>query len=125
MSNVLPNVIKYLGYVLAFAGVLLSFGVSATMILAGGALAGLIVGLTLRPMLEDFFAGILIIATRFVTVGNHIRLTSTQIPYSPAVLPLASTFRGTTLSLAGFGTVLLYLYFIRCISVRPTESTTT
>ena len=122
VAIVLPNVIKYLGYVLVFVGVLLSFGVNATTALAGGAFAGLIVGLALQPILENFFAGILIIATGFVTVGDHIRLMSTQIPYSPAVLPPYKFLSRDYLELGIDGTVVeIDLFFSRILMENGRE----
>ena len=44
-------------------------------------------GLALQPVLENFFAGILIMTTGFVSIGDRIRILNSQIPYMPANLP--------------------------------------
>ncbi|BDC17802.1 mechanosensitive ion channel family protein [Acidianus sp. HS-5] len=84
---IVPNIVKYLGYILVFIGVLAVFGVTSAEALAGGTFAGLVLGLALQPVLENFFAGILIITTGFVSIGDHIRILNSQIPYMPANLP--------------------------------------
>ncbi|BBG25863.1 mechanosensitive ion channel family protein [Sulfuracidifex tepidarius] len=87
VSIVIPNVVKYVGYILVFIGVLAVFGVTSAEALAGGTFAGLILGLALQPVLENFFAGILIISTGFISIGDHVRVLNSQIPYVPANLP--------------------------------------
>ncbi|QIW24489.1 mechanosensitive ion channel family protein [Sulfolobus sp. S-194] len=84
---IIPSIIKYIGYILVFIGVLATFGVTSAEALAGGTFAGLVFGLALQPVLENFFAGILIISTGFISIGDHIRVLNSQIPYMAANLP--------------------------------------
>ena len=91
-ANAVANGIKYLGYIIVFLAVLIQLRVSSSGIIAGGAFAGLVVGIALQPILSNFFAGSLIMLTGYITVGDKIRIVSTRVPYLPAQFPVYKYF---------------------------------
>ncbi|NAZ33384.1 MAG: mechanosensitive ion channel [Pyrobaculum sp.] len=81
------NVVKVIGIlaVLLFAISISRLG--AELALLGGTVTGLVLGLALQPVLGNLFAGIIILTTRFVEVGDTVRIVASQIPYHIASLP--------------------------------------
>ncbi|MEM4650588.1 MAG: mechanosensitive ion channel family protein [Pyrobaculum sp.] len=81
------NVVKVIGIlaVLLFAISISRLG--AELALLGGTVTGLVLGLALQPVLGNLFAGIIILTTRFVEVGDMVRIVASQIPYHIASLP--------------------------------------
>ncbi|PVU74991.1 mechanosensitive ion channel family protein [Acidianus hospitalis] len=113
---IIPSIIKYIGYILVFIGVLATFGVTSAEALAGGTFAGLVFGLALQPVLENFFAGILIISTGFISIGDHIRILNSQIPYMAANLPPYKYFSREYFEQGLEGTVIeIDLFYSRLI----------
>ncbi|MUM65763.1 mechanosensitive ion channel [Acidianus infernus] len=113
---IIPNIIKYIGYILVFIGVLATFGVTSAEALAGGTFAGLVFGLALQPVLENLFAGILIISTGFISIGDHIRILNSQIPYMAANLPPYKYFSREYFEQGLEGTVIeIDLFYSRLI----------
>jgi small-conductance mechanosensitive channel len=86
------NVVKVIGIlaVLLFAISISRLG--AELALLGGAVTGLVLGLALQPVLGNLFAGIIILTTRFVEVGDTVRIVASQIPYQVASLPVYKYF---------------------------------
>jgi len=86
------NVVKVIGIlaVLLFAMSISRLG--AELALLGGAVTGLVLGLALQPVLGNLFAGIIILTTRFVEVGDTVRIVASQIPYQVASLPVYKYF---------------------------------
>jgi len=81
------NLIKIVGIL---AVVLFAISVSrigAELALLGGTVTGLVLGLALQPILGNLFAGIIILVTRFVEIGDAVRVVTTQMPYHVAFLP--------------------------------------
>lgn len=81
------NVIKIVGII---AVVLYAVSISklgAELALLGGTVTGLVLGLALQPILGNVFAGILILTTRFVEVGDTVRIVTSQLPYKVSDLP--------------------------------------
>ncbi len=52
--------------------------------LAGGTVAGLVVGLGAQLVISNFFSGIVILATGFVKVGDDVRILNPALPFQPA-----------------------------------------
>jgi small-conductance mechanosensitive channel len=86
-SVIIPNIVKYLGYIIIFISVFSALGVTSGEAIVGGAFAGIVIGLALQPILQNFFAGLLIMGTGFISTGDHVRIMSTEITYTPALLP--------------------------------------
>jgi len=86
------NVVKVIGIlaVLLFAMSISRLG--AELALLGGAVTGLVLGLALQPVLGNLFAGIIILTTRFVEVGDMVRIVASQIPYQVASFPVYKYF---------------------------------
>jgi small-conductance mechanosensitive channel len=86
------NVVKVIGIlaVLLFAMSISRLG--AELALLGGAVTGLVLGLALQPVLGNLFAGIIILTTRFVEVGDTVRIVASQIPYQVAAFPVYKYF---------------------------------
>ncbi|QGR20405.1 mechanosensitive ion channel family protein [Stygiolobus azoricus] len=87
VSIVIPNIVKYLGYIMIFVVALSIFGVTSAEAIAGGTFAGLVIGLALQPVLQNFFAGLLIMGTGYISIGDHVRIMSTKITYTPVLFP--------------------------------------
>ncbi|MFN3804552.1 MAG: mechanosensitive ion channel family protein, partial [Pyrobaculum sp.] len=86
------NVIKLVGVLFVLLVALVMSGVGPELAVLGGTATGLILGLALQPVLGNMFAGLLILATRFVTVGDTVRLVASQLPYQWAFLPAYKYF---------------------------------
>lgn len=86
-SREIGNQVKIFGYVLSILISLSIFRPISSALLTIGTIGGIIFGLTLQPVLGNFFAGILIMTTRFIEVGKKIRILSSSIPYSITPLP--------------------------------------
>jgi small-conductance mechanosensitive channel len=86
-SIIVPNIVKYLGYIIIFIAAFSVFGVTSAEAIAGGTFAGLIIGLALQPILQNFFAGLLIMGTGYISIGDHVRIMSTKITYTPVTFP--------------------------------------
>ncbi|AAY79649.1 mechanosensitive ion channel family protein [Sulfolobus acidocaldarius] len=120
----IPNVayqiattVKILGYIITIVVAISTLGVSASTVLASGVFGGLVIGLALQPILGNFFAGILIILTRYITVGDQVRILSSQIPYGVASLPAYKYFSTERIDTGYKGTVVdIDLFFTRIIT---------
>ncbi len=112
-SIVIASVFRYTGYVIVALLVLLPI-VNSSTVLAGGAFAGLVIGLALQPVLENFFAGLLILLTGYITVGDRVRIVSTEVPYFPAQFPVYKYFSADYVEQGFKGTVVeIELFFSR------------
>lgn len=101
------NIIKYLAYVLVLLVILIPLiKANGSGIIAGGTFAGLVFGLALQPVLENFFAGLLILLTGYIKIGDHIRIASTSIPYLTAQFPAYKHFSTDLLEQGYKGTVI-------------------
>jgi len=103
---VIANSIKYLGYIVVILLILLPLGISSPTLIAGSAFAGLIIGLALQPVLGNFFAGLLIVLTGYISVGDKIRIISTQVPFFPAQLPAYKYFSADFIEQGYKGTIV-------------------
>ncbi|MBP1449832.1 MAG: mechanosensitive ion channel family protein [Thermoproteus sp.] len=81
------NTFKLLGYIGAVAAGLLRIGATAEVALLGGTVTGLVLGLALQPILSNLFAGLLIIATNFIKVGDDVRVLNINVPFQWAFSP--------------------------------------
>ena len=88
----ISNAAKLMGYILVGVVGLSYIGISPEAALAGGAFTGLVIGLAAQPVLGNIFAGIYILATRFVEVGDEVRIITWELPYQWAFLPAYKFF---------------------------------
>ncbi len=91
-SLVAGNVTSVIGYTISALAAVSFASVSATTILAGAAIGGLILGLALQPTLGSFFAGLLILLTGTVRAGSQVRILSWHIPFQWAFNPAYKYF---------------------------------
>lgn len=84
---VIGNVLKIVGIIAVVLYVASFSKLGAELALLGGTVTGLVLGLALQPVLGNLFAGIIILITRFVEVGDTVRIAASQIPYYIAFLP--------------------------------------
>ena len=81
------NVVKVIGILAVLLFAISTSRLGAELALLGGTVTGLVLGLALQPVLGNLFAGIIILTTRFVEVGDTVRIVASQIPYHIASLP--------------------------------------
>ena len=86
------NVVLVLGYSILAIAILSIFGVSPDVALAGGTVTGLVIGLGAQLVLSNFFAGLVILVTGFISVGDEVRFLTSQLPYQAATLPAYKYF---------------------------------
>ncbi|RFA93938.1 mechanosensitive ion channel family protein [Pyrobaculum aerophilum] len=86
------NVVKILGFLFSVIIAFTIGRVGAEAAVLGGTVTGLILGLALQPVLGNLFAGLVVLTTRFVTVGDVVRIASTGLPYQWAFLPAYKYF---------------------------------
>lgn len=86
------NTFKVLGYIAAITVGFFKIGATSEIALLGGTVAGIVLGLALQPTLGNLFAGILVIATNFVRVGDVVRILNWQVPYQWTYSPAYKYF---------------------------------
>jgi small-conductance mechanosensitive channel len=86
------NVVKVIGILAVLLFAISTSRLGAELALLGGAVTGLVLGLALQPVLGNLFAGIIILTTRFVEVGDTVRIVASQIPYQVTLLPAYKYF---------------------------------
>jgi len=86
------NVVKVIGILAVLLFAISTSRLGAELALLGGAVTGLVLGLALQPVLGNLFAGIIILTTRFVEVGDTVRIVASQIPYQVTFLPAYKYF---------------------------------
>ncbi len=110
------NTFKVLGYIAAIIAGFFKIGATSQIALLGGTVAGIVLGLALQPTLGNLFAGILVIATNFVRVGDVVRIINWQVPYQWAFSPaykyfspdyITPGFKGKVVEVNLFYTVLV------------------
>ncbi len=80
-TSIITNLIRTVFYVLGLTIILQNLGVSITPILTALGIGGLAVALALQDTLSNFFAGLHIIASGQVKIGDYIRLDNGQEGY--------------------------------------------
>ncbi len=88
----ISSLIKIAGYLLAALAVIGIAGADVSGLLAGGVVTGLVLGIALQPVLSNFFAGILVMTTRMIEIGDRARILTGAIPYFVALLPAYKHF---------------------------------
>ncbi|NON61692.1 mechanosensitive ion channel family protein [Acidianus sp. RZ1] len=112
----IANSLKYLGYIVVILFVLIPLGISSSTLIAESTFTGLIIGLALQPVLANFFAGLLIMLTGYIGVGDKVRIISTQIPFLPAQSPGYKYFSADFIEHGYKGTVVdIDLFYSRVI----------
>jgi Small-conductance mechanosensitive channel len=86
------NVVKVIGILAVLLFAISTSRLGAELALLGGAVTGLVLGLALQPVLGNLFAGIIILTTRFVEVGDTVRVVASQIPYQVTLFPVYKYF---------------------------------
>lgn len=116
----LSRIVIYLIIILVVVSYL---GISGgNFLVAGGAFSGLIIGLAIQPVLANFFAGIIIILTKFVEIGDRIKILSAQIPFSITVLPPYKFFSVDNLDVGYDGKIVeIGLFFSKLITTDRKE----
>lgn len=75
-SSIITNLISVVIYILGFLVILDSLGMQITPILTALGVGGLAVALALKDTLENLFAGLQLVATKKINIGDMIRLDS-------------------------------------------------
>ena len=99
-SLAIRNILNVLGYAVVIIVALSISGVNPAVALAGGTVAGLVVGLGAQLVISNFFSGIVILATGFVKVGDDVRILNPSLPSSRLVPSRTSTSHQITLTWA-------------------------
>jgi len=81
------NVIKVIGILIVFIYAVSVTRLGVELAVLSGTVTGLVLGLALQPVLGNLFAGIIILTTKFVEVGDTVRIAAGQVPYWIAFLP--------------------------------------
>ena len=87
-----------LGYLVVFLGTLGLLTIPLQQLLVGGALTGVIVGIAAQQPLSNLFAGLVLLLTRPLAVGQRVRIHSGALggPFEGSVLDMGLIY--TTLS---------------------------
>lgn len=91
-TSLLEHLIKILVFVIGALALLRSLGISITPALAGLGIGGLAVALALQRPLGDFFAGIHLILSKQIRIGDYIKLETGEEGYVVDI-----TWRNTTI----------------------------
>jgi small-conductance mechanosensitive channel len=118
----ISSLIKVTGYIFAALAIIGIAGADLSGFLAGGIVTGLVLGIALQPILSNFFAGILIMATRMIEVGNRARLVTSGIPFSPAILPAYKYFSADFIEPGFKGTIIdINFFYTRMVTDEGRE----
>lgn len=113
----ISSLVRISGYIIAIIVAAGVAGVDLTGLLAGGVAAGLVLGLALQPVLSNFFAGILLMATRMIEVGSVARIVTGSIPYTPTILPAYKFFSTDHVEVGYKGTIVdMNFFYTRMIT---------
>lgn len=113
----ISSLVRISGYIIAIIVAAGVAGVDLTSLLAGGVVAGLVLGIALQPVLGNFFAGILLMATRMIEVGSTARIVSGSVPYSPTILPAYKFFSTDYVEMGYKGTIVdMNFFYIRMVT---------
>ena len=75
-SSIITNLVAVVIYILGFLVILDSLGVQITPVLTALGVGGLAVALALKDTLENLFAGLQLVATKKINIGDMVRLDS-------------------------------------------------
>ncbi|NCA77561.1 MAG: mechanosensitive ion channel family protein [Alphaproteobacteria bacterium] len=75
-TSILSNVARIIIFCLGFLVILQSLGVSVTPLLTALGVGGLAVALALQSSLSNIFAGIQLLASKYIHTGDYVRLSS-------------------------------------------------
>jgi len=81
ISSITENIIRIVVYGVGILIILNQFGISIAPILATLGVGGLAVALGLKDTLANFFAGLHIVATKQIRVGDYLKLSSQEEGY--------------------------------------------
>lgn len=105
-SIAVRNILSVLGYAVVIIAALSVSGVNPSVALAGGTVAGLVVGLGAQLVISNFFSGLVILATGFVRVGDDVRLINPSLPFQPAGAQPYKYFSPDYINVGYRGTIL-------------------
>jgi small-conductance mechanosensitive channel len=86
-ANQVLDVYRLVAYVLLALVVLYALGVNGTALLAGGAFAGLVVGLAAQTALGNLIAGVMLLVARPFAQGDRVTISTWQYPFFAAASP--------------------------------------
>ncbi|MGH2818527.1 MAG: mechanosensitive ion channel domain-containing protein [Actinomycetota bacterium] len=89
----LAFIISLVGYIIVFLATLGALDTDLSGLLLGGALTGVVIGIAAQQTLGNFFAGIVLLAIRPFTVGDHVVMRSG---------PLGGEYQGRVTSMSMF-----------------------
>ncbi len=101
-TSLVQNVLNSVVYTVGFLIILQMLGISVTPVLTALGVGGLAVALALQETLSNLFAGIQIIASRKIRIGDFIRLESGQEGYVTDI-----TWRNTTIGTLPDSTIIV------------------
>lgn len=91
--SLVTNVTRFVVLIIGFLLVLSVFGISITPWLTTLGVAGLAVSLALQATLTDLVSGMLLLATRQITVGDYVKLSSGEEGYVSDISWRTTTIR--------------------------------
>ncbi|MEM5828432.1 MAG: mechanosensitive ion channel family protein [Candidatus Aenigmatarchaeota archaeon] len=100
------SLINYISIFFLIIFILYKIGVDPSLLIASGAFGGLIIGLAAQPVLQNFFAGLIILGGRIIEPGDEVRILTSQIPYQPLAFPPYKVFSKDFLYVGYRGTVI-------------------
>jgi small-conductance mechanosensitive channel len=92
-TSIIANLIRILLYTIGFTFILQSVGLSITPIITALGIGGLAVALALQDTLSNFFAGLHIILSGQIKIGDYIRLEGNQEGYVTDIKWRTTTIR--------------------------------
>lgn len=72
--SALKNIIWVIAYSIAIIFILRIFNVDMTPILASAGIAGIVIGLSARPVVEDFINGIFLLTQKSIFLGDFVKI---------------------------------------------------
>lgn len=81
------NVLRFIGFLVALLIFLYFVKVDVSFLLLGGSVGGIILGFAAQKTMENIFAGILILLSRNVEIGDRIRVISATLPQTTLTFP--------------------------------------
>jgi len=81
------NTLRFIGFFVALLVSLHFLRIDLSLLLLGGSVGGIILGFAAQKTIENVFAGLLILVSRNVEIGDRIRVVSAGLPQTTLTFP--------------------------------------
>ena len=81
------NALRFIGLLIALLVSLYFVKIDVSLLLLGGSIGGIVLGFAAQKAMENVFAGLLVLISRSVEIGDRIRIVSSALPQTTLTSP--------------------------------------